>query len=273
MELKSRKKVIFSIALSTLIILTILILSCLLTGTNIATNAAEKSLAPNIHHLFGTDSLGRDMLSRTVKGLRFSMLVGLVGSLTGAVLAVIMGIMAATMGKTVDSIILWLIDLFISMPHLIFLILISFAVGRGAKGVVIGVGLTHWPTLARLVRNEVYSLKNMEYIKLSENFGKSKLFIVKRHILLAILPQVMIGFLLLFPHAILHEASMTFLGFGLSAQTSSIGIILSEAVKHISLGDWWLVVFPGALLVIVVKSFDSIGESLRTLFDPQTSYM
>ncbi|SKC54260.1 ABC transporter permease [Maledivibacter halophilus] len=273
MELKSRKKLIFSIALSALIILTIIILSCLLTGTNVTTNVAEKSLAPNARHLFGTDSLGRDMLSRTVKGLRFSMLVGLIGSFTGAIIAVIMGVMAATAGKKIDSLILWLIDLFISMPHLIFLILISFAVGRGAKGVVIGVALTHWPTLARLVRNEVYNIKNMEYIKISENFGKSKLFIVSRHILPAVLPQVMVGLLLLFPHAILHEASMTFLGFGLSAQTSSIGIILSEAVKYISLGDWWLVVFPGALLVIVVKSFDSIGESLRVLFDPQTSYM
>ncbi len=97
--------------------------------------------------------------------------------------------------------------------------------------------------------------------------------IVRNHILPAIIPQVMIGFLLLFPHAILHEASMTFLGFGLSAQTPSIGVILSEAVKHISIGDWWLAVYPGLLLVILVKSFDNIGESLSTLLTPQTSHI
>lgn len=103
--------------------------------------------------------------------------------------------------------------------------------------------------------------------------GKGRWFIVQKHILPMIFPQIFIGFVLLFPHVILHEASMTFLGFGLSAQKPSIGIILSEAAKHISLGNWWLVVLPGIALILLVKCFDNIGESLRILNNPQTRYL
>lgn len=273
MKLNSRKKLVFSIIFSIAIISIIIILGFSLGEDQLMTNSRKKSMSPNSEHIFGTDWLGRDMFTRTIKGLRFSMLVGFSGALIGAIFAITLGVMAATCGKKIDSIILWLIDMFIGMPHMIFMILISFAVGKGAKGVVVAVALTHWPTLARLVRNEVNNIKNLDYIKISKNFGKSKMYIVRNHILPAIIPQVMIGFLLLFPHAILHEASMTFLGFGLSAQTPSIGVILSEAVKHISIGDWWLAVYPGLLLIILVKSFDNIGESLSTLLTPQTSHI
>ena len=268
-ELHSRQRLMRSITVSSLLIVTILIASFMLATTNLVSDYSAKNLPPSAAHLFGTDWLGRDMLTRTVKGLRFSMIIGLLGSAIGVLVAVALGIIAAVGGKKADAVILWLIDMFIGMPHLVFLILISFAAGRGAKGIIIGVALTHWPTLARLVRNEVKAIQNFEYIKISESFGKSRCFIVKNHLLPAILPQIMVGFLLLFPHAILHEASMTFLGFGLSAEKPSVGIILSEAVKHISLGHWWLAVFPGALLAILVKSFDSIGESLRFFIAPQ----
>lgn len=272
MNLQSRKRLVASIAFSALLILLLLILSFALSDKNMMTSVGRKSLPPSVEHLFGTDWLGRDMLTRTVKGLRFSMLVGLTGSLLGVFIAVVFGVAAAVFGKKVDSMILWLTDLFIGMPHLVFLVLISIAVGGGTRGVIIGTALTHWPALARLVRNEVYNIINMDYIKISENIGKSKMYVVFNHLIPAILPQLMVGFLLLFPHVILHEASMTFLGFGLSAQSSSIGIILSEAIKHIVLGNWWLAVFPGATLVLLVKSFDGIGESIRQLLDPQTSY-
>lgn len=267
-ELHSRQHLIRSITASSLLIMTILLLSFTLSNSNLISDYAAKNLAPSAAHLFGTDWLGRDMLTRTVKGLRFSMMIGLVGSAIGVAVAAALGITAAAGGKKADAVILWLIDMFIGMPHLVFLILISFAAGRGARGIIIGVALTHWPVLARLVRNEVKAIQNLEYIKLSERFGKSRFFIVKNHLLPALLPQIMVGFLLLFPHAILHEASMTFLGFGLSAEKPSVGIILSEAVKHISLGHWWLAVFPGALLAVLVKSFDSVGEAVRMLIEP-----
>lgn len=267
----SRRKFIASLALSLGMITLALFLSYLLSDDLLTTNSALKRLPPSWEHLFGTDWLGRDMLARTLKALRLSLTVGFVGAFVGAVIATFLGIAAATMGDAVDAVISWLVDMFIGIPHLVFIVLISFMVGGGAKGVILGVGLTHWPSLTRIIRNEILSIKNNEYIKLSRNFGKSRTFIIFRHILPHILPQIMVGFLLLFPHAIIHEASITFIGFGLSAQTPSIGLILSEAVAHISVGDWWLAVFPGVLLVLVVKSFDRVGEQIRTLVDPNSA--
>lgn len=267
----ARSKLVCTLTISTSMIFTALILSYFLSNDHLVTSFSQKSLPPSWNHLFGTDWLGRDMLTRTLKGLRLSLVVGFVGALVGACIATIFGIMAATLGKRVDSVISWIVDMFIGMPHLVFIILISFMVGGGVKGVILGVGLTHWPSLTRIIRNEVLSIKNSEYIKLSRNFGKSKSFIVFQHIMPHIFPQIMVGFLLLFPHAIIHEAAITFLGFGLSVQTPSIGLILSEAVKHISIGNWWLAVFPGLMLILVVKGFDSIGEQLSMLFNPNSA--
>ncbi len=269
--LNARQKVILTLTISIGLIFIAIIFSFILTNENLTTNFAKKSLPPSWSHLFGTDWLGRDMLTRTLKGLRLSLFVGFLGASIGAVIATILGICAATLGKKADYIISWLVDMFIGIPHLVFIILISFAVGGGIKGVVCGVAFTHWPSLTRIIRAEVLSIKNSEYIQMAKNFGKTKWFIVRKHIMPHIIPQIMVGFLLLFPHAILHEASITFLGFGLSVQTPSIGLILSEAVKHISVGDWWLAVFPGLLLVLVVKSFDNIGEQVRTLVEPATA--
>lgn len=267
----ARSKLVCTLTISTSMIFTALILSYLLSNDHLVTSFSQKSLPPSWNHLFGTDWLGRDMLTRTLKGLRLSLVVGFVGALVGACIATILGIMAATLGKRVDFVISWIVDMFIGMPHLVFIILISFMVGGGVKGVILGVGLTHWPSLTRIIRNEVLSVKNSEYIKLSRNFGKSMSFIVFQHIMPHIFPQIMVGFLLLFPHAIIHEAAITFLGFGLSVQTPSIGLILSEAVKHISIGNWWLAVFPGLMLILVAKSFDSIGEQLSMLFNPNSA--
>ncbi len=267
----ARSKMLISLAVSGSIIALTIIFSFWLSPDNLITDFAKKSLPPTFRHLFGTDWLGRDMLTRTLKGLRLSLFVGFLGAFVGASLATCLGIAAATLGKKVDSVISWLVDMFIGMPHLIFIILISFAVGGGIKGVVFGVAFTHWPSLTRIIRGEVYALKNSQYIQISKSFGKSKWYIATKHILPHIIPQIMVGFLLLFPHAIVHEASITFLGFGLSVQTPSIGLILSEAVKHISIGDWWLAVFPGLVLVLVVKSFDNIGEQVKILINPASA--
>lgn len=266
-----KKKMIRMLAFSSILLLIILIFSFVLSDANLRLSATGKNLSPSIEHIFGTDWLGRDMLTRTVKGLRLSLAVGAFASVMSVIVAIFMGIGAATFGKKVDNAISWMIDLFIGMPHLVFMILISFIAGGGIQGIVLGVSLTHWMSLARVVRAEVLQIKNSEYISISKSYGKSPWYIARKHILPSVFPQVMIGFLLMFPHVILHEASLTFLGFGLSPQTPAIGIILSEAMSHISTGKWWLVLFPGLLLVVVIKSFDNIGEQLRILLEPASS--
>lgn len=130
-KLNVREKMIWQLAFFAIILLAILILSFLLSNENLRLSAASKNLPPSTKHLFGTDWLGRDMFTRTIKGLRLSLAVGVFASLMSVLVATFMGICAATFGKTVDNIISWLIDLFIGMPHLVFMVLICFIVGGG----------------------------------------------------------------------------------------------------------------------------------------------
>ena len=233
---------------------------------------SRKNLSPCTDYLFGTDWMGRDMFLRTLTGLSMSIKIGLLAAGVSSIIAFVLGTLAATMGKRVDSVITWIIDLVMGIPHILLLILISYAFGKGFKGVVIGVALTHWTSLARLIRSEVLQLKEATYIKVAEKLGKSKLEIAVKHMVPHLLPQFLVGLILLFPHAILHEASITFLGFGLSPEQPAIGIILEESMAHLAMGRWWLAVFPGLLLVFTVVLFDVAGESLRKLLDPASAH-
>lgn len=260
------------------IIIFALFLSFIVTGNfmldegRITTNLNERNLPPSFEHLFGTDWLGRDMFTRTIMGLSLSMAVGFIGAFSSTIIALILGMAAAVMGKQADKIVSWLIDLFLSVPHLVTLILISFSLGGGFKGIVIGIALTHWPSLARVIRAEVMQVRSAEYVQISQKMGKSRLWIAVHHILPHLVPQILVGFMLLFPHSILHEAAVTFLGLGLSPHEPAIGIILSESMKYLSSGMWWLAFFPGLSLLLVVQSFDRIGENLRSLIDPSASH-
>lgn len=235
-----------------------------------ATDFSRKNLLPCLSYPFGTDWMGRDMFARTLKGLSLSIIIGTLAAGVSAVIALILGICAATLGKRADSVITWVIDLIMGIPHLLLLILISVAAGRGLKGVVIGVALTHWTSLARLIRAEVMQLKESPYVKIAGKLGKSKWYVAVHHILPHLVPQFIVGLVLMFPHAILHEASVTFLGFGLTSEQPAIGIILSESMKYLVLGKWWLALFPGLALVFVVVLFYLLGENLRKLIDPNS---
>lgn len=232
------------------------------------TNLGSRNLAPSFAHLFGTDWLGRDMFTRTVKGIGLSIKVGLIGAASSCLIAGALGLMAATMGRVVDRIISWLIDLFLSVPHLVTLILIAFVCGGGMKGIVIGIACTHWPSLARLIRAEMLQLRSAEFVLISRRLGRSRLWIALRHMTPHLLPQLFVGLLLMFPHAILHEAAITFIGLGLSPHQPAIGIILSESMRYLSTGMWWLAFFPGLGLLLTVRSFDVLGEYMKQLLSP-----
>ncbi len=238
----------------------------------LTTDFSRKNLEPCGQYIFGTDWLGRDMFIRTLTGLSVSIRIGLLAAGVSSVLALLLGILAATMGKTVDAVITWVIDLVMGIPHILLLILISYALGKGFKGVVIGVSLTHWTSLARVIRGEVMQLKEALYIRTAQKLGVSKFEIAWKHMLPHLFPQFLVGLILTFPHAILHEASITFLGFGLPPEQPAIGIILSESMKYLAMGRWWLALFPGLFLVFTVALFDVAGESLRRLLDPNSAH-
>lgn len=263
-----RQKTVLVSTIITVVLLAVLVSGQLINNDRIVTNLDSRNLPPSLIHPFGTDWLGRDMLIRTLKGMSLSIGVGLIAAASSVMIAVTLGIMAATLGRVVDGVISWLVDLFLSVPHLVLLILISFVLGGGMKGVVIGLALTHWPSLTRVIRAEVMQLQSAEYVQTSRRLGKSKWFIAVKHILPHLVPQFLVGLFLLFPHAILHESAITFLGMGLSPHQPAIGIILSESMRYLSTGMWWLAFFPGLSLLLVVTAFDILGGRLQSFVDP-----
>lgn len=232
---------------------------------------AAKGLAPCAAHWFGTDMMGRDMFLRTVAGLSTSVLVGLAAAGASSLIALVLGTAAALGGPKVDAVVSWLIDLCMGVPHIVLVLLISYACGKGFWGVAVGVALTHWPSLTRVVRAEVLQCKQAPFVAVAQRLGVGRLAIALQHMVPYVLPQYLVGLILLFPHAILHEASVTFLGFGLSPEQPAIGIILSESMACLSAGMWWLAVLPGCALVATVLLFDAAGSSLRRLVDPQSA--
>lgn len=233
----------------------------------LVTDFSRKNLAPCIQYPFGTDWMGRDMFVRTVTGLSLSIRIGLLTAFVSSVIAFVLGITAA-MGKYADGVIGCVIDLVMGIPHILLLVLISYAVGKGFGGVVIGISLTHWTSLARLLRAEALQLKESQYVQIARKLGKGPVYTAWKHMTPHLLPQLLVGMVLLFPHAILHEASITFLGFGLSPEQPAIGVILSESMKYLAMGRWWLALFPGILLVLVVLMFHAVGSTLNGLLDP-----
>lgn len=242
-----------------------------LYGQATVTDFTAKNLAPSLAHPFGTDWMGRDMLSRTLAGLSTSVLVGLLAATVSSVIALVLGCAAALGGKRVDAVISWLIDLMMGVPHIVLLVLISYAIGKGFWGVTIGVAVTHWPSLARVVRAEVLQCRESKFVEVARKLGQSPARIALHHMVPYVLPQFVVGLILLFPHAILHEAAITFLGFGLPPEQPAIGVILSESMSYLSTGAWWLAVFPGLALMATVLLFDVAGQGLRKLVDPHTA--
>ncbi len=264
----NRKRTRVVCIVSAAILVAVAVLGIVVTPLATTSDLSIAREAPSLLHPFGTDNLGRDMLARTLAGLSTSIGIGLLAAVVSSIIALVLGTLAALGGKKIDACITWLIDLMLGIPHIVLLLLISYALGKGFWGVAIGVALTHWPSLCRVIRAEVLQVKQSSYVEVARSLGRGPVYIAVHHVLPAVLPQYLVGLILLFPHAILHEAAITFLGFGLPPEMPATGIILSESMNYLSIGMWWLALFPGLALLAVVLLFDQAGQSLRRLIDP-----
>lgn len=270
METNQRLRTVIFLIVAVVILAAVTAAGILTEGYAVETDFSQRNLSPSLQHLFGTDWMGRDMLARTLSGLSLSIRIGILTAVVSAAVALFLGTASAVLGRKADAVISWCIDLVMGIPHILLVMLISLACGRGFAGVVAGVSLSHWPSLARVIRGELMQLRQAPYILVAEKMGVSKLQNVKRHMLPHLLPQFLTGLILLFPHAILHESSVTFLGFGLSSEQPAIGVILSESMQYLTTGKWWLALFPGLALVLVVVLFALLGERVRRMLDPSS---
>lgn len=263
-QTKRRKALLFCAAACAALLL-LFVASATIGDAALAPDFGRKGLAPCPAYPFGTDWLGRNLLPRTIKGLTLSLVVGLLSAVASAVFAAAIGMAAAAGNRLLNGAVNLCIDLILGVPHLVLLILISVCVGRGEKGLMLGIALTHWPSLARVIRAESLQVRAAPYVAVSRQLGHTPLWVARHHIAPHIVPQLVVGLVLLFPHAVLHEASLSFLGFGLPPEQPAIGILLAESMNHLTSGIWWAAFFPGVSLVLLVLLFHALGKNMQVL--------
>jgi peptide/nickel transport system permease protein len=217
----------------------------------------------------GTDSLGRDVLSRLMYGARISLVVALTGTLIAGAIGTLLGILAGYMGKWWDQIIMRVTDAWLTLPSLVFAILLSSVRGPGLWNVVLILALVFWSRYSRAVRGEALAIREREFVKLAEINGVRKLRIIRRHLLPNVMNTVMVLFSLQVGVAIIIEASLSFLGVGVPPPEPSWGLMMAQEREMLMVGSWWLAVFPGLCISLLVLSANMLGDWLRVRLDPQ----
>jgi peptide/nickel transport system permease protein len=229
----------------------------------------DVSLPPGPGHLFGTDSSGRDLFIRTAAGLRVSLLIAGLCAVISTLIGTLVGALSGIAGGWIDQLVMRLIDAVNSVPHLLLGIVIVALYGGGLTAVIISIALTHWLSVARIVRAEVLSLRDREFIDAAVAGGASRWRVTRRHLLPAVVPQSALAAVLMLPHAVWHETALSFLGMGLSPHSASIGILLDEAQEQLLLGAWWPLVFPAACLVLATLAVAACGAAWRDHLVPR----
>jgi peptide/nickel transport system permease protein len=230
--------------------------------------AFARGLPPSLAAPFGTDLLGRDVLARTLEALAVSARVGLAAAAVSTLVALAMAV-SATFSPLADRLVGVLTDLALGLPHFVLVLMVAYAAGGGMTGVILGVALTHWPRLSRVLRHEAQTVAAADYVRISRALGRSRGWIARHHMAPHLLPQLVAGFVLVFPHAILHEAGLSFIGLGIEPHLPSIGVMLSDSLRGLMAGHWWVALFPGLGLVLLALSFEVFGETLRRATDPR----
>jgi len=229
-------------------------------------------LPPSAAHPLGTDEVGRDLLARVLHGLRISFGISLLAALTAVIAGGLLGLAAGTLGGWVDAVVMRIVDLFSAQNHMLFgiLLVVLFRPMLGATGaVMLSVGLTHWPGLARITRGELLALRERPFVAAAINGGADRWRLAHRHYLPHLLPAVGLGLILLLPHAIFHESALSFLGLGLPPHQASLGNILADGRRSLLAGGWWTSLFPGLLIFLLVLTIGTIGEYVRDRLNPR----
>lgn len=249
-----------------------------------------RSLPPSTQHPMGTDELGRDILARVLQGGRISILVGLISTFVSLVIGISYGAIAGYFGGKLDNLMMRIVDILYAIPYiLIVIVLLSVFSGENAPGFIkyfvdlfgggkglsqifmlfFALGLVSWLTMARVVRGQIISLKNQEFVLAARATGVSTARIIFRHLVPNILGPVIVYATLTIPSVMLSEALLSFLGLGVQAPYASWGSLVSEGIKNISIFPWQLI-FPGVTMALTLFSLNFLGDGLRDALDPQT---
>ena len=230
-------------------------------------NNSPKDFIQEKSFLFGTDKYGRDLISRVLVGARISFFIGFVAVLISLLIGIFMGSIAGYFGGKVDAIIMWIINVTWSIPTLLLVIAITLALGKGFWQVFIAVGLTMWVEVARVVRGQIISAKEMQYVTAARALGFNDFRIITKHILPNIMAPVIVISAANFAAAILIESGLSFLGIGAQPPMASWGAMIKDHYNYIILGKPYLAIIPGLCIMSLVMAFMLIGNSLRDALD------
>ncbi|MHC0428866.1 ABC transporter permease [Streptomyces sp. O3] len=258
-----------SAAITAAVVLAVLLVPPLVQLDEQAVDLSAKLLPPSVAHPFGTDDVGRDLLLRCVYGLRVSLLVGVVAAVVATVIGTAVGACAAACGGWVDRVVMRLVDVFASVPHLLLGIFIVAMFQPGVWPVVVSVALTHWLSTARIVRAEVLSLRSRPYIDAAVSGGASRWRVTVRHLVPGVLPQAGLAAVLMVPHAIWHESALSFLGLGLPTHQASLGTLVQSARGSLLAGDWWPTLFPGLFIIVPTLAIAGLAGAWRERLNPR----
>ena len=226
--------------------------------------------SPSSEHLLGTDILGRDLLSRILYGARISLMVGFVATGVALVIGVSWGIVAGYFGGRIDSIMMRIVDVLYGLPFIIFIILLMVIFGRNLWLLFGAIGAVEWLTMARIVRGQVMSLKNQEFVLAAKAMGVSNLTMFRRHLLPNILGPIAVYATLTIPQVMLLESFLSFLGLGIQPPMSSWGTLIKDGVESMEEFSW-LLIYPGITFTITLFALNFFGDGLRDALDPKTS--
>jgi peptide/nickel transport system permease protein len=219
--------------------------------------------------ILGSDHLGRDVLSRLIFGARVSIVVGFTAVLFAGVIGTGLGILSGYLGGWVDQVIMRVTDAWLAIPALTYAIFLAAVVGPSEMNIVIILGLVYWTRYARVIRGEVLSLKERDFVRLAVVAGCSKRTIMKRHILPNVLNSAIVLGTLMLGVVVVTEAALSFLGVGVPPPKPAWGLMLADGKKGLMAGYWWLTVLPGCCIMLMVLSANLLGDWLRVKLDPQ----
>jgi len=219
--------------------------------------------------LLGTDFQGRDVLSRLIYGARVSLIVGTMGTIVAGLIGTTFGVMSGYLGGWVDQTIMRITDAWLALPALVFAIFLATMVGPSMWNIIIILGAVYWTRYARVIRGEVLSLREREFVKLAEIAGASRARVILRHVVPNVLNSAMVLASLQIGVVIIAEASLSFLGVGVPPPEPAWGSMLADGRSMLMVGDWWLTVFPGLCIMMIVLATQIMGDWLRIRLDPQ----
>ena len=233
-------------------------------------NILNKNIAPGetVEHLLGTDTLGRDILSRMIFGARTTVVISLMALVTGGVVGTVLGLVSGYMGGWADAVIMRVTDAALGFPTILVALVIAVILGKGTEVIILAVALTVWARFARMIRGDVLAVKILDFVTVAKISGVSTPVVIWRHIFPNVVNTLMVVTSLLVGQVILLEAALSFLGLGLAPGAPSWGIMVSEG-KEVILDVWWLSLFPGLAITIVVLAFNFFGDWIRDYMDPK----